>query len=219
MLSEMGMVVISSTIAVGPIAQTLDTGGKPIGAAGDALNRAFPRFGGRPGVVDRSRPCAAWAEGAAALTRRRAATMAGALVIVRQPADIIDVVIRRIAVAGLRPPVAAPRRRAADEHRGWGRWSRSSSWTDSDRGRVERASTTRGWSRSTGSNFGLTAREPRRLYRGFLRPPGIAAARRCRDELGGELGSGCDRGGRAGEHRPRRSCTSSLGAAGTPGRA
>jgi hypothetical protein len=44
MLSEMGMVAISRTIAVGAIAQTLDTGGKPIGAAGDALNRAFPRF-------------------------------------------------------------------------------------------------------------------------------------------------------------------------------
>jgi NAD(P)H-dependent FMN reductase len=43
-LSEMGMVVISSTIAVGPIAQTLDATGQPIGAAGDALNRAFLRF-------------------------------------------------------------------------------------------------------------------------------------------------------------------------------
>jgi NAD(P)H-dependent FMN reductase len=43
-LSEMGMVVISSTIAVGPIAQTLDADGRPIGAGGDALNRAFPRF-------------------------------------------------------------------------------------------------------------------------------------------------------------------------------
>ena len=43
-LSEMGMVVISSTIAVGPIAQTLDAGGQPIGAGGDALNRIFPRF-------------------------------------------------------------------------------------------------------------------------------------------------------------------------------
>jgi NAD(P)H-dependent FMN reductase len=43
-LSEMGMVVISSTIAVGPIAQTLEPGGHPIGAAGDALDRAFSRF-------------------------------------------------------------------------------------------------------------------------------------------------------------------------------
>src|SRR5213078_962435 len=39
-LSEMGMVVISSTIAVGPIAQTLNASGHRIGAAGDALDRA-----------------------------------------------------------------------------------------------------------------------------------------------------------------------------------
>jgi NAD(P)H-dependent FMN reductase len=43
-LSEMGMVVISSTIAVGPIAQTLSAEGEPIGAAGAAVERAFPRF-------------------------------------------------------------------------------------------------------------------------------------------------------------------------------
>ena len=43
-LSEMGMVVISSTIAVGPISQTLSAEGKPIGEAGKALERAFPRF-------------------------------------------------------------------------------------------------------------------------------------------------------------------------------
>lgn len=43
-LSEMGMVVISSTLAVGPIAQTLDASGKPTGGAGDALQKAFPRF-------------------------------------------------------------------------------------------------------------------------------------------------------------------------------
>ena len=43
-LSEMGMVVISSTIAVGPIAQTLDIDGKPIGSGGEALQKAFPRF-------------------------------------------------------------------------------------------------------------------------------------------------------------------------------
>src|SRR3979411_1323166 len=36
-LSEMGMVVISSTLAVGPIAHTLDTSGEPIGEAGQAL--------------------------------------------------------------------------------------------------------------------------------------------------------------------------------------
>jgi NAD(P)H-dependent FMN reductase len=43
-LSEMGMVVISSTIAVGPIAQTLSADGKPTGEAGKALAQAFPRF-------------------------------------------------------------------------------------------------------------------------------------------------------------------------------
>jgi NAD(P)H-dependent FMN reductase len=43
-LSEMGMVVISSSIAVGPIAQTLSGEGKPIGEGGKALERAFPRF-------------------------------------------------------------------------------------------------------------------------------------------------------------------------------
>ena len=43
-LSEMGMVVVSSTIAVGPIAQTLSADGKPIGEGGKALEKAFPRF-------------------------------------------------------------------------------------------------------------------------------------------------------------------------------
>lgn len=43
-LSEMGMVVISSTIAVGPIAQTLSEDGKPTGDGGKALEQAFPRF-------------------------------------------------------------------------------------------------------------------------------------------------------------------------------
>lgn len=43
-LSEMGMVVISSTLAVGPIAQTLDADGKPTGNPGEQLQRAFPRF-------------------------------------------------------------------------------------------------------------------------------------------------------------------------------
>ncbi|MCR6479343.1 NAD(P)H-dependent oxidoreductase [Variovorax sp. ZS18.2.2] len=43
-LSEMGMVVVSSTLAVGPISQTLDEGGQPTGKAGEALERAFPRF-------------------------------------------------------------------------------------------------------------------------------------------------------------------------------
>jgi NAD(P)H-dependent FMN reductase len=43
-LSEMGMVVISSTIAVGPISDTLDAEGNAAGSAAKALERAFPRF-------------------------------------------------------------------------------------------------------------------------------------------------------------------------------
>jgi len=43
-LSEMGMVVISSTIGVGPIGHTLSTEGEPIGDAGKAVEAAFPRF-------------------------------------------------------------------------------------------------------------------------------------------------------------------------------
>jgi NAD(P)H-dependent FMN reductase len=43
-LSEMGMVVISSSIAVGTIGQSLSENGEPIGDGGKALARAFPRF-------------------------------------------------------------------------------------------------------------------------------------------------------------------------------
>ena len=43
-LCEMGMVVVSSTIAVGPIAQSLTVDGAPTGEGGKALERAFPRF-------------------------------------------------------------------------------------------------------------------------------------------------------------------------------
>jgi NAD(P)H-dependent FMN reductase len=43
-LSEMGMVVVSSTIAAGPIGQTLSADAKPIGEGGKALAQAFPRF-------------------------------------------------------------------------------------------------------------------------------------------------------------------------------
>jgi NAD(P)H-dependent FMN reductase len=43
-LCEMGMVVVSSTLAVGPISQTLDADGKAIGEGGKALAHAFPRF-------------------------------------------------------------------------------------------------------------------------------------------------------------------------------
>ena len=43
-LSEMGMVVISSTLTVGPIAAALGPDGKPQGEAGRALDQSFPRF-------------------------------------------------------------------------------------------------------------------------------------------------------------------------------
>jgi hypothetical protein len=40
----MGIAVISSTLAVGPIDQTLDEEGEPTGISGEALTRAFPNF-------------------------------------------------------------------------------------------------------------------------------------------------------------------------------
>jgi hypothetical protein len=40
----MGMLVVSSTLTVGPIAAALDEAGTPTGEAGGALQRAFPRF-------------------------------------------------------------------------------------------------------------------------------------------------------------------------------
>lgn len=43
-LSEMGMIVISSTLAVGPIGEALGADGKPTGAGGAALERSFERF-------------------------------------------------------------------------------------------------------------------------------------------------------------------------------
>jgi NAD(P)H-dependent FMN reductase len=43
-LSEMGMIVISSTLTVGPIADALGVDGKPVGDAGRSLERAFGRF-------------------------------------------------------------------------------------------------------------------------------------------------------------------------------
>ncbi len=43
-LSEMGMVVVSSTIAVGGIGHAFDATGEPVGDGGAALTRAFPRF-------------------------------------------------------------------------------------------------------------------------------------------------------------------------------
>jgi NAD(P)H-dependent FMN reductase len=43
-LCEMGMVVISSTLSLGPIAETLTANGEPQGHAGQHLDGAFPRF-------------------------------------------------------------------------------------------------------------------------------------------------------------------------------
>src|SRR6201985_3714040 len=43
-LSEMGMVVGSSSLAVGPISQTLSEDGQATGEAGKALTHVFPRF-------------------------------------------------------------------------------------------------------------------------------------------------------------------------------
>jgi len=43
-LTEMGMVVVSSTLAVGGIGHALDAEGQPTGDGGAALTRAFPRF-------------------------------------------------------------------------------------------------------------------------------------------------------------------------------
>jgi NAD(P)H-dependent FMN reductase len=43
-LSEMGMIVVSSSLAVGPIAQALTAEGKSLGDAGRTLDSAFPRF-------------------------------------------------------------------------------------------------------------------------------------------------------------------------------
>nr|WP_277344501.1 NADPH-dependent FMN reductase [Oleiagrimonas sp. C23AA] len=43
-LSEMGMVVISSTVTVGTITRTLSTEGQPIGEGGKALETSFVRF-------------------------------------------------------------------------------------------------------------------------------------------------------------------------------
>src|SRR6185295_8234737 len=42
-LSEMGMVVVSSTLAVGSIGQSLSAEGEPLGDNGKSLEKAFPR--------------------------------------------------------------------------------------------------------------------------------------------------------------------------------
>jgi NAD(P)H-dependent FMN reductase len=43
-LSEMGLVVVSSTVAVGPITETLDAQGEPIGEAGRLAQKALRRL-------------------------------------------------------------------------------------------------------------------------------------------------------------------------------
>ena len=43
-LCEMGMVVISSTLTVGPIEHSLSADGQPIGDGGAQLQKSFPRF-------------------------------------------------------------------------------------------------------------------------------------------------------------------------------
>jgi NAD(P)H-dependent FMN reductase len=62
-LSEMGMVVISSTLTVGPITHTLNEAGEPIGEPGATLERAFARF---------ADDLAWWTEAAKAQRARRA---------------------------------------------------------------------------------------------------------------------------------------------------
>jgi len=62
-LSEMGMVVVSSSLAVGPIAEALDADGRSSGASGQALTKAFPRF---------ADDLLWWAEAAAAQRARKA---------------------------------------------------------------------------------------------------------------------------------------------------
>jgi NAD(P)H-dependent FMN reductase len=61
-LSEMGMVVVSSTLAVGPIEAALDADGRPTGEQGHMLGRAVPRF---------AQDLAWWAEAAKAQRARR----------------------------------------------------------------------------------------------------------------------------------------------------
>lgn len=62
-LSEMGMVVVSSSIAVGGIGHAFDQSGEPAGEGGSALAHAFPRF---------ADDLAWWTEAARAQQARRA---------------------------------------------------------------------------------------------------------------------------------------------------
>jgi NAD(P)H-dependent FMN reductase len=62
-LSEMGMIVVSSSIAVGGIGHAFDAAGDPAGDSGASLTRAFPRFADDLGW---------WAEAAREQRARRA---------------------------------------------------------------------------------------------------------------------------------------------------
>jgi NAD(P)H-dependent FMN reductase len=62
-LSEMGMVVISSTISIASMAGALNPHGEPIGDAGKSLEQAFPRF---------ADDLAWWTEAAKAQRQRKA---------------------------------------------------------------------------------------------------------------------------------------------------
>jgi NAD(P)H-dependent FMN reductase len=62
-LSEMGMVVVSSSLAVGGIGHALDADARPTGDGGAALTRSFPRF---------ADDLAWWTEAARAQRDRRA---------------------------------------------------------------------------------------------------------------------------------------------------
>jgi NAD(P)H-dependent FMN reductase len=62
-LAEMGMVVVSSTLAVGGIGGAFDAAGEPTGEGGAAVVRAFPRF---------ADDLAWWSEAARAQRARRA---------------------------------------------------------------------------------------------------------------------------------------------------
>ena len=67
-LSEMGMVVISSTLAVGPISTALSPTGEPRGEAGQKLTAGFPIFADDLGSVDRGCQISARSKAAALLS-------------------------------------------------------------------------------------------------------------------------------------------------------
>jgi membrane-bound lytic murein transglycosylase B len=99
----------------------------------------------------------------------------------------MNVVARTTALAVVVLLSLRPASATADAHRGWG-WLVEKLVADGlDRGRVEAAFDDPRMDAFDGLDFSLSAREPRALYRGFLRRAGIAAARRCREEYGPEL--------------------------------